>query len=48
MLVFVRSLVITTSSLKWLWNWTRSQFSQEPVYRQNETDLKQIIRICFE
>ncbi len=47
-LVLVRSIVITTSSLKWLWNWTRSQFSKEPVYRQNETDLKQIIRVCFE
>jgi len=46
--VFVRSMVITTSSLKWLWNWTRSRFSEEPVYRQNETDLKQIIHSCFE
>jgi len=48
MLLFVRSLVITTSSLKWLWNWTRSRVSKEPVYRQNELDLKQIIRVCFE
>jgi GT2 family glycosyltransferase len=48
MLVFVRSIVITTSSLRWLWNWTRSQLSREPVYRQNEVDLKQIIRVCFE
>ena len=48
MVVAVRSMVVTTSSLRWVWNWTRSKFSKEPVYRQNETDLKQVIRICFE
>ena len=48
MVVFVRSMVVTASSLRWLWNWTRSKFSKEPVYRQNEMDLKQVIRVCFE
>jgi N-acetylglucosaminyl-diphospho-decaprenol L-rhamnosyltransferase len=48
MVVAVRSMVVTTSSLRWLWNWTRSKFSKRPVYRQNEMDLKQVIRVCFE
>jgi GT2 family glycosyltransferase len=48
MVVTVRSMVITTSSLRWVWNWTRSKFSKRPVYRQNELDLKQVIRACFE
>jgi hypothetical protein len=48
MVVTVRSMVVTTSSLRWVWNWTRSKFSKRPVYRQNELDLKQVIRACFE
>jgi GT2 family glycosyltransferase len=48
MVVFVRCMVVTASSLRWLGNWTRSKFSKEPVYRQNEIDLKEVIRACFE
>lgn len=48
MVVAVRSMVVTTSSIRWAWNWLRSKFSQRPVYRQNEMDLKQVIRVCFE
>ena len=48
MVVGVRSMVVTTSSIRWAWNWLRSKFSQRPVYRQNEMDLKQVIRVCFE
>ncbi len=48
MVVTVRFMVVTSSSLRWLWNWTRSKFSKKPLYRQNEMDLKQIIRVCFE
>ncbi len=48
MVVAVRSMVVTASSIRWAWNWLRSKFSQRPVYRQNEMDLKQVIRVCFE
>ncbi|HEV2962955.1 MAG TPA: glycosyltransferase family 2 protein [Candidatus Angelobacter sp.] len=48
MVVAVRSMVVTTSSVRWVWNWIRSKFSRRPVYRQNEMDLKQVIRVCFE
>lgn len=48
MVIFVRSMVVTAASLRWLGNWMRSKFSKEPVYRQNEMDLKQVIRACFE
>jgi GT2 family glycosyltransferase len=48
MVIFVRSMVVAASSVRWVWNWTRSKFSKKPVYRQNELDLKQVIRVCFE
>ncbi len=48
MVVAVRSMVVTSSSIRWAWNWLRSKFSRRPVYRQNEMDLKQVIRVCFE
>ncbi|HEV3041609.1 MAG TPA: glycosyltransferase family 2 protein [Candidatus Angelobacter sp.] len=48
MVVAVRSMVVTTSSIRWVWNWIRSKFSRQLVYRQNEMDLKQVIRVCFE
>jgi GT2 family glycosyltransferase len=48
MVIFVRCMVVTASSLRWLGNWTRCKFSKQPVYRQNEIDLKEVIRVCFE
>ena len=48
MLLAVRAIVFMTSSVRWLWNWMRSKFSGEPIYRQNEMDLKRVIRVCFE
>jgi GT2 family glycosyltransferase len=46
--VAARAMVATTLSLRWLWNWTGCRFSGRPVYRQNEMDLKRVIRVCFE
>lgn len=48
MVFTVRVIVFVSSSVRWLWNWIRSKFSGKPVYRQNETDLKQVIQVCFE
>lgn len=48
MLITVRLMVFATSCLWWLWNWCRSKVSDKSIYRQNEMDLKQVIRICFE
>src|SRR5947209_6259364 len=48
MVFTVRMIVFLSSSVRWLWNWIRSKFSGKPVYRQNETDLKQVIQVCFE
>jgi len=46
--VTARAIVVTASSLLWAWNWTGSKLSKRLVYRQNEMDLKQVIRVCFE
>src|SRR5258708_17223399 len=48
MVIFVRSIVGAASSVRRVWHWTRSKFSKQPVYRQHELDLKQVIRVCFE
>jgi GT2 family glycosyltransferase len=48
MLVVVRTIVFVTSSVKLLWNWILGRFSHSMVYRQNQLDLKQVIRTCFE
>jgi GT2 family glycosyltransferase len=48
MLVAARAMVLTTSSVRWMWNWTGCRFSKRPVYRQNEMDLRRVIRVCFE
>src|SRR5947209_3992773 len=48
MVFTVRMIVFVSSSVRWLWNWIRCKFSGMPVYRQNETDLKQVIQVCFE
>lgn len=44
----VRFMVFFASSVRWAWNWTRSKVSRQPVYRQNEMDLRQVIRVCLE
>jgi GT2 family glycosyltransferase len=46
--VAARAMVATALGLRWLWNWTGCRFSGRPVYRQNEMDLKRVIRVCFE
>jgi GT2 family glycosyltransferase len=46
--VAARTMVATTLSLRWVWNWAGCRFSKRPAYCQNEMDLKRVIRICFE
>ena len=48
MVFAARAIVVFMSSWRWLWNWIRSKCSREPVYRLNEKDLAQVIRVCFE
>jgi len=48
MLFAARVIVVGMSSLQWSWNWMRSKCSREPLYRENERDLAQVIRVCFE
>ena len=43
-----RAIVVALSGLRWAWNWMRGKCSGKPLYRQNEKDLAQIIRVCFE
>jgi len=43
----VWAMVSTLLSLQWALNWIKSRFHDNPVYRQNESDLKQIIQLCF-
>lgn len=45
--VAARAMVIGALSPRWLWNWGGSRFSGKPIYRQNETDLKRVIQLCF-
>jgi GT2 family glycosyltransferase len=46
--IAARAMVVTALSLRWMWNWAGCRFSKRPVYRQNEMDLKRVIRVCFE
>jgi GT2 family glycosyltransferase len=41
------AIVATISTFRWGWNWVAGCMSREPIYRQNERDLKEIIRVCL-
>jgi GT2 family glycosyltransferase len=43
----VRLMVATALTIRWSSNWIRSKLSANPVYRQNEQDLRQIIGISL-
>ena len=45
--VAARAMVISALAPRWLWNWAAYRFSGKTLYRQNERDLKQVIRGCF-
>lgn len=47
-LLAARAMVLATSTLRWLGNWIAGAFSQNAVYRQNRSDLKQVILVCFD
>ena len=46
--VWIRAIVAVMSTMRWFRNWAFSKFSNESIYRQNESDLKRIIRFCFD
>jgi GT2 family glycosyltransferase len=43
----VRTMVATLLSFQWVLNWIKGRFRKDPVYRENQRDLGQIILLCF-